>query len=85
MRHGYQKKGEFMVPELNAAALFQKEKEENIRAMTQDKNTKRIGRLFMDHVTDYKYGYYFNMDGTAHHSASPGYRSLAGSHDGGPA
>lgn len=52
-----------MVPELNAAALFQKEKEENIRAMTQDKNTKRIGRLFMDHVTDYKYGYYFTWMG----------------------
>lgn len=31
--------------------------------MTQDKNTKRIGRLFMDHVTDYKYGYYFTWMG----------------------
>ena len=48
---------------LDMAALFQREKEENIRAMTQDKNTKRIGRLFMDHVTDYKYGYYFTWMG----------------------
>lgn len=52
-----------MAPELDAAALFQREKEDNIRAMTQDKNTKRIGRLFMDHVTDYKYGYYFTWMG----------------------
>ncbi|MCI8921635.1 MAG: cephalosporin hydroxylase [Acutalibacter sp.] len=42
---------------------FHKEKEENIRAMAYDKNTKRIGRLFMDHVTDYKYGYYFTWMG----------------------
>jgi len=49
--------------EFDAVALFQQEKEENIRAMTLDKNTKRIGRLFMDHVTDYKYGYYFTWMG----------------------
>lgn len=48
---------------LDAVTLFQQEKEDNIRAMTQDKNTKRIGRLFMDHVTDYKYGYYFTWMG----------------------
>lgn len=48
-----------MAPELDAVALFHQEKEENIRAMARDKNTRRIGRLFMDHVTDYKYGYYF--------------------------
>lgn len=47
----------------DAVSLFEKEKSENIRAMTQDKNTKRIGRLFMDHVTDYKYGYYFTWMG----------------------
>ena len=52
-----------MEQKLDMAALFQREKEENIRAMTQDKNTKRIGRLFMDHVTDYKYGYYFTWMG----------------------
>jgi len=52
-----------MTPEVDAVALFQQEKEENIRAMTQDKNTKRIGRLFMNHVTDYKYGYYFTWMG----------------------
>lgn len=52
-----------MAPELDAVTQFQREKEENIRAMTQDKNTKRIGRLFMDHVTDYKYGYYFTWMG----------------------
>lgn len=49
------------IPE--AVIQFQKEKEQDIRAMTQDKNTKRIGRLFMDHVTDYKYGYYFTWMG----------------------
>ena len=43
---------------MDAVAEFRKEQEENIRAMTQDRNTKRIGRLFLDHVTDYKYGYY---------------------------
>lgn len=48
---------------LDAAAQFHQEQEENIRAMTQDKNTKRISRLFMDHVTDYKYGYYFTWMG----------------------
>lgn len=52
-----------MAPELDAVALFQQEKEENIRAMARDKNTRRIGRLFMDHVTDYKYGYYFTWMG----------------------
>lgn len=52
-----------MKPELDAIAQFHREQEENIRAMTQDKNTKRIGRLFMDHVTDYKYGYYFTWMG----------------------
>jgi len=52
-----------MEPELDAVTLFRQEKEQNIRAMTQDKNTKRIGRLFMDHVTDYKYGYYFTWMG----------------------
>lgn len=49
--------------ELDAVAQFQFEKERDIRAMTADKNTKRIGRLFMDHVTDYKYGYYFTWMG----------------------
>ncbi len=52
-----------MKPELDAIAQFHRDQEENIRAMTQDKNTKRIGRLFMDHVTDYKYGYYFTWMG----------------------
>lgn len=42
---------------------FEKEKQENIKAMTDDKNTKRIARLFLDHVTDYKYGYYFTWMG----------------------
>lgn len=48
---------------MDAVAEFRKEQEENIRAMTQDRNTKRIGRLFLDHVTDYKYGYYFTWMG----------------------
>lgn len=52
-----------MDTKLDAVALFHQEQEDNIRAMTQDKNTKRIGRLFMDHVTDYKYGYYFTWMG----------------------
>lgn len=52
-----------MAPEFDAVAQFHREQEENIRSMTQDKNTKRIGRLFMDHVTDYKYGYYFTWMG----------------------
>lgn len=52
-----------MNTKLDAVSLFRQEKEENIRAMTQDKNTQRIGRLFMDHVTDYKYGYYFTWMG----------------------
>lgn len=52
-----------MEPVRNAVAQFQFEKERDIRAMTEDKNTKRIGRLFMDHVTDYKYGYYFTWMG----------------------
>lgn len=52
---------ESIIPD--AVAQFQKEKEQDIRAMTADKNTKRIGRLFMDHVTDYKYGYYFTWMG----------------------
>ena len=52
-----------MKPEFDAVAQFHREQEENIRAMTQDKNTKRIGRLFMDHMTDYKYGYYFTWMG----------------------
>lgn len=52
-----------MKPEFDAVAQFHQEREENIRAMTQDKNTKRIGRLFMDHMTDYKYGYYFTWMG----------------------
>lgn len=47
----------------DAVVQFQQEKERDIQAMTQDKNTKRIGRLFMDHVTDYKYGYYFTWMG----------------------
>lgn len=49
------------IPE--AVVQFQIEKERDIRAMVQDKNTKRIGRLFMDHVGDYKYGYYFTWMG----------------------
>ena len=52
-----------MEPIRDAVAQFQFEKERDIRAMTEDKNTKRIGRLFMDHVTDYKYGYYFTWMG----------------------
>lgn len=51
---------------MDAVAEFRKEQEENIRAMTQDRNTKRIDRLFLDHVTDYKYGYYFTPKGFAH-------------------
>ena len=42
---------------------FYKEQEQNIEAMTRDRNTRRIGRLFLDHVTDYKYGYYFTWMG----------------------
>lgn len=52
-----------MKPEFDAVAQFHREQEENIRTMSQDKNTKRIGWLFMDHVTDYKYGYYFTWMG----------------------
>ena len=52
---------ESIIPD--AVAQFQREKERDIRAMTADKNTTRIGRLFMDHVTDYKYGYYFTWMG----------------------
>lgn len=52
-----------MEPVRDAVAQFQFEKERDIRAMTEDKNTKRISRLFMDHVTDYKYGYYFTWMG----------------------
>lgn len=48
---------------MDAVAEFHREQEENIKAMTADRNTKRIGRLFMDHVTDYKYGYYFTWMG----------------------
>ena len=48
---------------MDPVAEFQKEKKENIAAMTEDKNTQRIGRLFLDHVTDYKYGYYFTWMG----------------------
>lgn len=47
----------------DAVAKFQKEKMEDVAAMTADKNTQRIGRLFLDHVTDYKYGYYFTWMG----------------------
>ena len=49
--------------QLNAALQFQKEKEENIRAMALDKNTERIGRLFLNHVTDYKYCYNYTWMG----------------------
>jgi len=59
----YAKEGNFMEPVIDAVAQFQQEKEQNIHAMSQDKNTRRIGRLFMDHVTDYKYGYYFTWMG----------------------
>lgn len=52
-----------MEPFADAAVQFQQEKERDIAAMTRDKNTKRIGRLFLDHVTDYKYGYYFTWMG----------------------
>lgn len=52
-----------MQVEPDAVVQFRQEKEADIRAMTQDKNTQRIGRLFMDHVTDYKYGYYFTWMG----------------------
>lgn len=52
-----------MMASADLAAQFQAEREHNIRAMSEDKNTKRIGRLFMDHVTDYKYGYYFTWMG----------------------
>lgn len=48
---------------MDAVSEFHREQTENIRAMTQDRNTKRIGRLFLDHVTDYKYGYYFTWMG----------------------
>lgn len=43
---------------MDAVALFQQEKEQNIEAMTQDGDTKRVGKAFMDHVGKYKYGYY---------------------------
>lgn len=43
----------------DAVKQFQLEKERDIQAMTRDKSTRRIGRLFMDHVLDYKYGYYY--------------------------
>ena len=52
-----------MEPITDAVKQFQMDKEQDIQAMTRDKNTKRIGRLFMDHVTDYKYGYYFTWMG----------------------
>ena len=47
----------------DAVKQFQIEKERDIQAMTRDKSTKRIGRLFMDHVLDYKYGYYYTWMG----------------------
>lgn len=47
----------------DAVKQFQLEKERDIQAMTRDKSTRRIGRLFMDHVLDYKYGYYYTWMG----------------------
>lgn len=47
----------------DAVKQFQIEKERDIQAMTRDKSTRRIGRLFMDHVLDYKYGYYYTWMG----------------------
>lgn len=43
---------------MDAVELFQQEKEQNIRAMTQDSNTNNVRKAFMDHVGKYKYGYY---------------------------
>lgn len=48
---------------MDAVAQFQKEKEENIRAMTADPETERLGRQFFDHIYNYKYGYYFTWMG----------------------
>ena len=48
---------------MDAETQFRREREQNILAMNRDKNTKRIGRLFLDHVMDYKYGYYFTWMG----------------------
>ena len=42
---------------------FQQEKVENIQAMTRDRDTERIGRMFLDHVTDYKYCYNYTWMG----------------------
>ena len=47
----------------DAIAQFQKEKIENIQAMTQDRDTERIGRLFLNHITDYKYCYNYTWMG----------------------
>lgn len=47
----------------NAVIQFQKENEQDIQAMTQDRNTKRIGNLFLNHVGDYKYVYHFTWMG----------------------
>ena len=48
---------------MDAVAQFQKEKEDNIRAMTQDPETKRVAKQFQDQVSNYKYGYYFTWMG----------------------
>lgn len=42
---------------------FQQENQADIKAMTADRNTKRIGHLFLEHVTDYKYSYHFTWMG----------------------
>ncbi len=52
-----------MVIKMDAVAQFQQEKEEDIHAMTQDPDTKRLAKQFQDHVSRYKYGYYFTWMG----------------------
>lgn len=47
----------------NVNEQFQQEKAENIRAMTEDRDTGRIGRMFLDHVKDYKYCYNYTWMG----------------------
>lgn len=48
---------------MNPVEQFHQENKADIQAMTADHNTKRIGSLFMEHVTDYKYSYHYTWMG----------------------